>query len=115
MSASYLRWGAFVLVAGLVMYGIFRPIPPEMLFEQSDKVGHIGAFLVLALTGRMAMNRLSAVSFWLMMLILAVFLEYLQGEFRPFRVFSLADVVANGSGVLLALCVYTIRGRLRAA
>ncbi len=98
----------------MVMYGIFRPTPPPMIFEQSDKLGHVSAFLALALTARVAMNRMSAIIFWLVMLLLAFGLEYLQGEFRPFRVFSAGDVYANILGVLLALIICFKWGKWRA-
>jgi len=111
----YLRWCFFVIVAGMVMYGIFRPMPPPMIFEQSDKLGHVSAFLALALTARMAMNRVSATVFWLVMFLLAFGLEYLQGEFRPLRVFSAGDVCANVLGVVLALIVCFKWGKWRAS
>lgn len=52
-----LRWGVFLLCAGVVAYGIFRATPPPQLFHQSDKVGHVLAFLGLSLTAWWAFRR----------------------------------------------------------
>ena len=100
------RWTAFLSVSVAVAYAIFRPMPPEMIFEHSDKAGHVVAFLALSLTGRLALSRCSRYKFWLSMFVLAFMLEYLQGQFRPLRLFSLGDVTANMLGVLTALTVF---------
>ena len=102
------RWAVFSLVSGVVLYGLFRPTSPEMIFEHSDKVGHVIAFLFLALTGRWALFKYSKLGFWLSMFVLAFLLEFLQGQVRPLRLFSMEDAYANGVGVLLALVVCTI-------
>lgn len=101
----FTRWALFLLVSVAVLYGIFRPEPPAMLFEYSDKVGHVLAFCALALTGRLALFVLPKTGFWLSMLLLCFALEYLQGELRPFRMFSLEDAYANVVGVLLAVAM----------
>jgi len=95
-------WGAFLLVLIAVLYALFRPTPPEMFFENSDKVGHVVAFMMLGITARFALLTLSSVSFWSILFSLAFVLEYLQGALRPLRVFSIEDVIANAVGVLLA-------------
>jgi len=98
----------FFSVLALVLYGVFRPTPPTMVFEHSDKVGHVLAFLALALTGRFAIYKLPGTVFWLVMLALAFLLEYMQGELRPLRVFSMGDVAANTMGVATALLVFVV-------
>jgi len=98
----------FLSVLALVLYGVFRATPPEMVFEHSDKVGHVMAFLALALTGRLAIYKLPGTVFWLVMLALAFLLEYMQGELRPLRVFSMGDVAANTIGVATALLVFAV-------
>lgn len=100
-----LCWLAFLSVSGLVLYALFRPVPPEMIFEQSDKVGHVLAFIALALTGRLALQ-IRPLFLWGLMFILAFVLEWLQGELRPLRLFSHKDVYANMLGVLLAMLVF---------
>lgn len=102
------RWVAFLFVSTAVLYAIFRPAPPEMIFEHSDKVGHVIAFLALSLMGRLALSSLSKVTFWLSFLLLAFLLEYLQGALRPLRIFSVEDAYANAAGVLLALVVFKL-------
>ncbi len=113
---SSVRWTLFWLVSAVVLYAMFRPIPPESLFDHSDKVGHILAFMILSLSGRMALFMLPKVGFWLPMLLAAVVLEYLQGEIRPLRSFSMGDIYANLTGVLVALIMleWFLRDALRA-
>jgi len=101
-----LRWIVFISVSIVVLYALFRPLPPEVIFEHSDKVGHVIAFMTLALTGRWVFLSVSKVAFWLTMSVLAFMLEYLQGEFRPLRIFSLDDAYANLLGVVVALVVF---------
>lgn len=97
------RWVAFVLCLGAVMYGMFRPEPPPEVFTHSDKWGHVLAFLGLAVTGRLALQRWPVWIFWPVMLALAPLLEWLQGATRPLRWFSLGDAAANVAGVFLAM------------
>jgi len=96
------KQAVFCIVCVLVLYGVFRPTPPAMIFAHADKLGHMAAFMMLALTARLALYKCSDVSFWLPMFWLAFVLEYLQGELLPLRVFSMGDVGANMVGVALA-------------
>jgi len=100
---SSVRWTLFLLVSVVVLYAMFRPTPAETLFDHSDKLGHILAFMILGLSGRLALYRLPKAAFWLPMLLAAVVSEYLQGEILPLRSFSVGDIYANLAGVLLAL------------
>ena len=95
----------FVLISSLVLYAIFRSVPPAQLFNQSDKVGHALAFMLLAYSARAALPKLSSFWLWGTLLILAFVLEYLQGELRPLRVFSVEDVLANILGIVIAFTV----------
>ena len=108
LHTALLRWSVFLSVVIVVSYALFRPEPPVMIFEHSDKMGHIIAFMTLALTGRLAFIRFSKLGFWLTMSVLAFMLEYLQGEFRPLRIFSLDDAYANLLGVVVALVVFEV-------
>jgi len=96
------KQAVFCIVCVLVLYGIFRPTPPAMIFAHSDKLGHMTAFMMLALSARLVFYKCSGVSFWLSMFWLAFVLEYLQGELRSLRVFSMGDVLANMVGVAFA-------------
>ena len=105
-----LRWGLFLLCVAAVAYGIFRPTPPPQLFHNSDKVGHALAFLGLSLTAWWALRHVRWYYFWPVLFALAPLLEYLQGEFRPLRVYSMEDSYANLAGVAIALlCVIGLR------
>ena len=97
------RWLLFVVVVAAVAYGLFRPEPPPMVFEQSDKVGHVLAFLGLSVSARWVFWRANAYLFWSVMLLLAPLLEYLQGVLRPSRFFSIEDGYANMLGVAVGL------------
>ena len=105
MFESRLVWSAFLVVLAIVLYALFRPVPPEMIFENSDKVGHVIAFMALALTGRLALQ-VESKCFWVLMFVLAFALEWLQGELRPLRIFSYEDVYANMLGVLIAVVLF---------
>lgn len=98
----------FVICLGVVLYAIFRPEPPPELFSQSDKWGHIAAFLALCVSGRVAFPTIPAVPFWLTFAALAPLLEWLQHLVRPLRFFSYGDVLANLAGVVLALVLLNV-------
>src|SRR5690606_21129125 len=96
----------FLLSAALVIWAIFRPTPPSLLFSHSDKIAHLAAFFVMALSGRFAFPRIPEPVFWLSFLLLAIGLECLQGALRPLRLFSLADALANALGTGLAAAAW---------
>src|SRR5690625_4906570 len=100
------RVAGVVLCLAVVMDGMFRPGPPPEVFVHSDKGAHVGAFLALAVAGRLALHRWPARLFWPLMLTMAPLLEWLQGVTRPLRWFSLGDVTANVAGVLLAMLLW---------
>lgn len=99
-------WAVFVLVFTAVLYAIFRPTPPEMIFEHSDKVRHVLAFFGLGFMARLALFRLPRWLLWWALLTLAFGLEYLQGEFRPLRIFSLEDAYVNAAGVVITFACF---------
>lgn len=105
MKWVWFRQLSFTLVCALVLYAFFRQTPPTLLFNHSDKVGHVAAFLLLSCSAKAAFYKLPAHWLWGTLLLLAFVLEYLQGELHPLRVFSLEDVYANIAGVVLAFCV----------
>jgi len=101
-------WSLVVIFAacmGVVLYGIFRHEPPPQIFYQSDKAGHVFAFLALCISGRLAFPKINPLSFWLFFLALALLLEGLQQNLRPLRSFSYEDIAANFLGVGLAMAV----------
>lgn len=96
-------WLIFLCALAGLTYGIFRTTPPDELFKNSDKVGHFVAFCGVSFIGRFALIRISAFLYWGAWFFLAGFLEYLQGELRPLRHFSLEDAYANAIGVTIAI------------
>jgi VanZ family protein len=106
--SMWFRYCLFLLCASAVAYGIFRPTPPPLFFHQSDKVGHVLAFISLALTARLAFVRVRWFFFWPVLIALAPLLEYLQGEWQPSRVYSIEDSYANLSGVAIAFLLVLV-------
>lgn len=103
----------FVFSLMVVLYAIFRSQPPAEIFHESDKAGHILAFLALGISGRLGFPRLSEGLFWGALVVAAPLLEGLQPMLRPLRIFSVEDMLANLLGVLLAwLIVRRIRRRI---
>lgn len=101
-------WLLFIFSLAGLAYGLFRPNPPERIFENSDKVGHFIAFFVVPFLGRLALYKLSNILYWPTWLILAISLEFLQGELQPQRHFSMADAYANAIGVIAAIICYLL-------
>ncbi|MDO6592938.1 hypothetical protein Q4492_03710 [Neptuniibacter sp. 1_MG-2023] len=96
-------WIMFLCALAGLAYGLFRTTPPDDLFENSDKVGHFAAFCGVSFLGRLALHKSSALAYWGSWFLLAALLEYLQGEWRPLRHFSVEDAYANAIGVFIAL------------
>ncbi len=104
----------FVVCCALMLYGLFRPQSPPDLFEQSDKALHLLAFGALALSSRLAFERLPGWPLWGVLFALAPLLEWLQHLVQPVRQFSQDDILANALGVLLAWLTWqALRSRLR--
>jgi VanZ family protein len=106
-------WLSFLGCLSAVLYGIFRPTPPEMIFENSDKVGHLLAFFLLSVTARLAMPYMPWYWFWTIFVELAFLLEYLQGLWMPLRQFSLQDSYANLCGVAIGWVFLALIGLCR--
>ncbi|WP_415887083.1 VanZ family protein [Neptuniibacter sp. QD37_6] len=106
-------WIAFLLAVAALVYGIFRPTPPERIFENSDKVGHFIAFFSVSLLGRLALYKVSGLSYWAVWLILACSLEFLQEILQPLRHFSVADTLANVIGVSIAMFLYAVLTKIK--
>ncbi|WP_162010859.1 VanZ family protein [Neptuniibacter caesariensis] len=105
-------WVIFLLALAALAYGIFRPAPPERIFENSDKVGHFMAFFGVSFMGRLALYKIPGWTYWSSWFVLAGLLEYLQGVLRPLRHFSIEDAYANAIGVLIAITVYIVATKI---
>ncbi len=93
---------AFTISVIAILAGLFRSTPPQELFHNSDKVGHIAGFLIVAITGYYALPKSLTKLFFLALILLAIGSEYAQANFLPARYFSLQDMLANLSGIFLA-------------
>jgi VanZ family protein len=113
VSAREWRWVlVVVMVAGFAF--ALRPIDadsPENWFPQSDKLAHLVFFALLWWLGRRA-RLASAAGLAIGFLAFAVAIEVAQAFFTAGRTASVADVVADASGLLLGAW---ITGRLEAA
>ncbi len=97
---------SFLAISILLFYGLFRPTPFAVPFAHADKIAHIGVFLSLGVVARLLFAKVPALGCWLVFILLAASSEYAQSWWRPFRVFSEGDVLANVIGALLALVFY---------
>jgi VanZ family protein len=91
----------WLLVAAVIFLSLWPKPPQPLEFEQSDKLAHCIAYMVLMLwfaniyRQRPHHLRLSATFF-----VMGVGLELLQ-TFSEYRTFSYGDIIANGFGVFL--------------
>jgi hypothetical protein len=95
-----------VLCVLVFCYGVFRPEPPPELFEDSDKLWHVLAFIGLSFSSRVAFHRLSGWLLWPALFALAPLVEWLQHQLQASRQFSLGDIQANLLGVFLTLLLF---------
>ena len=99
------------LLVALIVFLSLWPKPPQPLeFEQSDKLSHIIAYLILMLWfANIYPQRSSQFQISIGFFLMGVCLEFLQGM-TEYRTFAYADMLANGLGILLAL--YLAKTRL---
>ena len=105
-----LKWIFFALVGAV---GVVSLMPQEALPETgvSDKLEHFAAYAVLGLVGFLAFFR-NARQVLFSLMIYGATLEVLQG-FVPGRQPSVADALANASGVVLAYCSIFLWKKIR--
>ena len=97
-----------VLFLAIVVYVMFKAQPPQELFPHAHNAAHVLAFFVMSVTAWFAFPSIALktpVWFWGFFVLLAPLLEYFQGVFRPLRISSADDVVANLAGVFIAWIV----------
>lgn len=87
------------LLVALVVWGTLTPSPPEALVVEADKLGHVLAYLVLALWFGGLYSGAVRGAYALALAAMGVGLEFLQ-DAGGVRQFELADMVANGLGVV---------------
>jgi hypothetical protein len=100
----------WMLVSLVVILSLW-PKPPELLgFEQSDKLSHIMAYMILMLWfANIYPQRPHQVRLAIWFFAMGAGLELLQG-LTGYRTFKFADILANGFGIFLAL--YLAKTRL---
>ena len=98
------------LVAAVIFLSLWPKPPQPFEFEQSDKLSHIIAYLILTLWfANIYPQRSSQVQMSIGFFVMGVCLEFFQGMMQ-YRTFSYADMLANGIGIFLAL--YLAKTRL---
>ncbi|MCX2982108.1 VanZ family protein [Halieaceae bacterium IMCC14734] len=112
IKTKHLFASLFVLLMAALLYGIFRAEPPQELFSNSDKVGHVLIFFAATLSGRLSGIRLPDWAYWPLWAVLALMMEYLQDALWPTRNFSAGDAYANLAGVVAALVVWLVIRRV---
>ena len=100
----------WLLVAAVIFLSLWPKPPQPFEFEQSDKLSHIIAYLILTLWfANIYPQRSSQVQMSIGFFVMGVCLEFLQGM-TQYRTFSYIDMLANGIGIFLAL--YLAKTRL---
>ena len=111
------RWLQGLLFATALLccsYALLRQTPFPDWFANSDKLGHLGAFLALVLLARFATPRRGA-SFPLLLgalLALAMGAEWIQAAILPLRHADAWDLAANLGGCALGLAAAVVCDRL---
>jgi VanZ family protein len=106
MSRGYRYRGGFRLLFGssllIASWFALNPQPPSVLDGHSiDKLAHVATFLVLAwLIDQGWPKRGFDLSKWSFLMTYGLLIELLQSQI-PNRLFSLADLLANGVGILM--------------
>ena len=94
----------------LVIWLSLTPSPIEIPVEQGDKFGHLAAYGTLMFWfSQLDARRRTRLRYATGFVALGIALEFAQGR-TDYRVFEVADMVANASGVLLGWVVAPPRG-----
>ena len=100
----------WLLVAAIIFLSLWPKPPQPFEFEQSDKLSHIIAYLILTLWfANIYPQRSTRLQMSIGFFVMGVCLEFLQGM-TQYRTFSYGDMLANGIGIFLAL--YLAKTRL---
>lgn len=95
----------------VILYLATTPNPYPVPASASDKLNHLIAFLELTLLTRLAWPEARALQYVPALLGFGVAIELLQATL-PHRDFSIADMVADGAGILLGLLPWPGLNRL---
>lgn len=87
------------------------PQPPGVFETASDKVWHLLAYLALFLSCSLAYaGRLQVLSRMILLFSFSLLIEVIQ-HFVPRREFSLADLAANGAGLMIGMLIAALLPR----
>jgi VanZ family protein len=101
-----MAWGAAVTITLAAFVLSLLPRVPMPEFQSGDKLVHASAYAALALCWRLALpSRVRSSWVLLGVFMLGAVIECLQG-LTPWRQFEWADMLANGSGAALGLCLW---------
>ena len=98
------------MVAAIVWLSL-TPSPPELDFEQSDKVGHLAAYGVLMFWFSQLYAGRARMAYAAGFIGMGIALEFIQGQLG-FRRHDGLDMVANIVGVLLGWAAVALLPRL---
>ena len=102
------RYIVFILLVGVVFYGVFNETAPPRFMGMSDKIGHMLAFAALSFCGLVVLPKRYLAWFVAAILVLAVGSEFVQDWLLPYRQFAVLDLLANLAGASAALCVWLL-------
>jgi len=114
MSEQYLRYRSLWLIIGwslvsLVIYGSLTTSPVQLDISYFDKFSHLFSYFVLMGWFVQIYTKFIQHFFWALFFVaLGIALEYLQA-LGGVRYFEWADMLANSTGVLLALVLTKTR------
>jgi VanZ family protein len=102
-----------VIGVGLILLVIWlslTPQPIEIPVEQGDKFGHLAAYGTLMFWfAQLDARRRTQLGYAVAFVALGIAMEFAQG-LTDYRVFEVADMVANAAGVLLGWIIAPPRG-----
>jgi VanZ family protein len=94
----------------LVIWLSLTPSPIEIPVEQGDKIGHLAAYGTLMFWfAQLDARRRTRLGYAVGFIALGIALEFAQGM-TDYRVFEVADMIANAAGVLLGWIIAPPRG-----
>lgn len=107
----------FIALCGFAIYSLFRfdPWPMPENIQGFDKWAHFALFLALSCSSYFVFVSMSPVFYQLPLLAFAVSSEWIQAVFLPRRSFSMGDLEADLTGVVLGslFCMICRRGNWR--
>ncbi len=103
MSPPPVRWLTFVVACLVMVYGLYAPTEPRLPvgFTYIDKLGHLGVFFLVAVTGRWVGIRWQVLA--PLLVAQAVVSEIVQALFEVGRDGDVWDSVADLIGTALGL------------